>query len=1335
MTPRGRKRVLWLALGSALALFGFVGFLRTHLAWDNACTLARRTLPALLGLEVGIGQCEVDPLTRTLKLRGLSLFLPKAEEPLLAVDRAEFTIRSVQPFWRKVELESLRLSRPRINLSMAPGTHEPSSRGCPFGALRFVQMDRIEVRDAEVRIDWGEGRRAEVQGLDADWRLQRGVAEVQLNASRGFVQPAPDRKLPLIRLAATGELDPGGEWLSLTNSELAVDEMTLSVVGRVDQLCSPSAALDAQLFLPLRSVRRVLGGSWEAKGSVWVKAAVSGTLVSPSVAVDIGGTGVEAGALRPDHFSAHVSYADSEIVLEEFVLPAGTGEVTLRGRLGLSGNYPVEVTLDSQEAQFAKVLEKCGLPGAWVDFPVTAHASAGGVLLPTPRLEGDADVRVGRFLLATRPFDAPEESGRNLLTFAQADVNVGVRVLADRVDLHDFKVTSGRSQAQGDVSLFFDAHRGLLIRSRSPTLDLSDFGYIAGFRWQGQGAAEVVISGPYSDPKIEASYDMRDFEFWNFALGVVQGRLTYGDRVLAFPAASGQKGKTQYQGFGELRFEREKDGGLWAVLKVSVPKGRTEDLVDILLPLHSSIELLQGEVTGEMSGSVDVDSRVDDLAGTMTVALRNTLFSGRRLGDGSAVLRFVGGRSLDLEKTTLKGPLGTFSAEGSFGFDGPIAYEFRGDDVSTAELLGGGRAGRWRLHGPLTFVGRMYGDRNSPVVSAYLTSSKLMLGEASLGDVHLEGTVAGRDLTVWGKPFTGGAIDFNSKLKEPFPYTATLQLALNDLKAILPNRSATQGMTGSLRGTVSAEGNFRESKSLAVHGAIEQLVLQKGEFAGENVGRTNLSYAGGRFGVDSFLFRGHNTELSMAGWLGPENMDFKVHGSADLRLLEVLGPVLEAGLRGSDPAEDSLARSEEGESEEGLSSVFERLAGRLDVAAAATGSFRAPSISGSAEIREARAVLRDQPVAIRGLSGRAEFSEARILLQDVHGTLNEGRAALRGDIRLEKSSVKHLELGLQIDEVSLNPLESVPLTVTGELLLYGAPRALVLGGDLDLLKFHYERPVVLETLIADIRKRRSGRTPAANAREWLTFDVGIHARGDVRLDNNLAKTRLTGDLRLTGTNLRPGLLGTIETVQGGQLFFRGSQFAITQGLLEFKDKRSVDAVFDLHAQSQVREYLVHLHAFGRTSDAQFVLTSEPELSEGDILSLLALGVTSKDRSLASEAGAGLAAEALFNASGLDRQVQKFLPRNPLLRDLSFHISTTYNDATGLVEPTAQLESKFLTEQLKLEMSQPVLGKGTKAQAEYRFHDRLSAEAQWDSESSGYSFGNLGLLLKLRWEVE
>ena len=107
----------------------------------------------------------------------------------------------------------------------------------------------------------------------------------------------------------------------------------------------------------------------------------------------------------------------------------------------------------------------------------------------------------------------------------------------------------------------------------------------------------------------------------------------------------------------------------------------------------------------------------------------------------------------------------------------------------------------------------------------------------------------------------------------------------------------------------------------------------------------------------------------------------------------------------------------------------------------------------------------------------------------------------------------------------------------------------------------------------------------------------------------------------------------------------------------------------------------------------------------------------------------------MSVTGLDRQVERFLPKNAVLRDLTIRVATLYNGATGLVEPTPQLESKLLTEQLKIRIAQPVSGRGTRAQAEYQFTDRISAQVQWDNENVDYSFGNLGLDLKLRWDVE
>ena len=68
--PSRRRRLL--AVGLVLALVaGGLTFLmvgRSRFAWDRACTLARRQLPGLLGADVGLGRCEVDPAGRTIRI-------------------------------------------------------------------------------------------------------------------------------------------------------------------------------------------------------------------------------------------------------------------------------------------------------------------------------------------------------------------------------------------------------------------------------------------------------------------------------------------------------------------------------------------------------------------------------------------------------------------------------------------------------------------------------------------------------------------------------------------------------------------------------------------------------------------------------------------------------------------------------------------------------------------------------------------------------------------------------------------------------------------------------------------------------------------------------------------------------------------------------------------------------------------------------------------------------------------------------------------------------------------------------------------------------------------
>jgi translocation and assembly module TamB len=1284
-------------------------FLRAPFAWDQTCTLLREGLPEVLGVELGVGRCEVDPLTQSLTLTGVSVFTPGAAEPVFAADQVTASLSGVDFWTRRLRIDQVKVRRPRIRLDLTKrtppsATAKDASLGCPLWPLQRVVVDTLDVQGAEIAIQLPEGRRMELSGLNVGWGTRRGQSELHLETSQGLLGLGAGQKdLTLAELRVEGTFDPAHLGLVINRGELTLEELNVALSGKVEDLCHPAPALEAQIFLPLGMLTKVKRELPPLSGHAFAHVSTRGPLSEPILTAEVQGQGLAVGDIRAGDFHSRLSYAQHELLVDELSLATGPGSVRAAGKVRLSSGFPVTGTVDLKDASFGEILARAGLPGSWVDYLATGHASVRGRLWPV-QVSGDLDLKVDRFRLTTHAYDAPHPpKGPPLLAFGDARVRVGYRILPDRAELSGGRVETLHSSALADATLYF-SNEGLTLHAVSDALDVSDFGHLGVMRWRGRGGASVEISGPYNAPRIHTTVQAHELELDEYALGVAQGKLNYdADGHLRMPAVTGQKGRTPYTGSVDLDFTGD---DLVAHGRVEVADGRVEDLVDVVARLspHFFSYFQGGLMRGRTSASLAFDSPFSAFDGKATLEVKDLTYEDRRLGEGRMAFTFDHGEFLSLAKSTFHGPLGETFIEGRYGFDdGALDYRLGASKGSLKELLKISAP----IGGELTAGAEVHGNSDVPVVQGYVSSPDVLMNGQSLGPLHLEGRSEGQDVQVFGTLFgeTHGLAHF--KLQEGVPYDATLQVAVKKLSPFLPGVAAAHGLGGILEGTLVARGLLLDSASWRAVLSLKRLGLTRGDFAGQIATPVDLQYAGGRLSVEDVSFTAPNTQLAVSGWVDSQALEVKLRGAMDMRLFESFVPGLE------------------------------RSGGQLELSASASGPLGSPAVVGTASFQDVRLALRDAPVDVRGLSGRAEFSASRILLEDVQGALNEGRLTLRGDWTLAAGSIPKMEVSAQLDEVKWRLGEDLPLTLSGELFLAGRPAAAVLSGDLDAGKLRYDKPVVLENLLAGLLKRPASSSAAVfgsaeKPKEWLTLDVGVRVK-EARVENNLAHAKISGNLRLTGTNVRPGLVGTLETGEGSQAFYRGNQFAVTQGILELKDKYGLSGSIDVHAESQVRDYLVRLHAFGPLAKTQVTFDSDPILGQADILSLLTLGVTSRDKGNTAMTGTGLAAEVFLNYSGLDQQVQKFLPKTPLFKDISLHVATAYNDASGLVEPTAQLESKFLVDQLKLRMSQPVSGHGYRAQAEYRIDDRLSAQAQWDNEQADTTYGNLGIDLKLRWD--
>ena len=1293
-------------------------FLRTRFARDQACTLVRTRLPAALGMDVRIGRCELDPLAQTVTLRDLAILPHGATEPTLSADWVEVSVTGME-FWSgRLALGKLNIQRAHLRLDFsgeqspsalpAKGVLSTSRSACPLDALKKVSLDSLKIEGAELSVKLSQGGQLELSGLNLRWATRRDVAEYHLETSAGSVKLGRGGKdFAVAELRAEGSFKMQDLELRVTRGELTLDDLNLAFSGKADHLCHPVVNADGQLYLPLKTAAKALASPLPMDGHLLGHVTVSGSLPEPLVFAELAGQNLQVGKFRPGDFSARLAYAAQVVTVQDLSFSAGPGKVRAAGTVKLTSGFPLKGAVELKQASFAQILARAGIAGSWVDWLSTGRISLQGHLSPAVALNGELELKTERFRLTPHAHDEPARGRAPLLTYEAGSARLSFHIAKDRAELLQARLTSAHSAVTGGATLFFKGEEGLSLKVSVEALDLQDFSALAGIPWRGRGTATLQLEGPYTRPRISAGIDLNGLEFANLALGAAQGPLQYRDGQLRLPVVAGQKGRTRYTGQVALDFTGP---SVLTRVQADFKQGRIEDVVDLTAKLAPGFasNFQGGALVGGAAGSVRLEIAGNELEGLAAVALENLAYRGRRLGAGSLRLHFTRSGSVILEKTTLRGPLGVSSLEGSYDSRGALDALFRVDALSLPELLGSRTPLSSQVAGVMTLVGKIGGTADFPEVSGYLTSPELLVGRRGFGALRLEGRLEGKELDVFGTTFGDTHAAAHLTLSGSFPYHATMKLSLPEIRPFLPAGAVAQGLSGTLDGDLSVQGELLKPASLRASAKIGRVQLFRGDYAGRNVAPFSVQYAQGKLALQEFVFAAPNTQLTLSGWAGPEALDLTMHGSLDMRLLESLLPGLE------------------------------RTGGTVDLTAEATGRVDNPSLVGGAQLHDVHFSLRNQPVEVRSLTGRVEFSAARVLLEDVQGILNDGRLALHGDLVLSHFQVARMEVGAQLDEVSWRLGEDVPLTASGELFLQGKPTALTLTGDLDIQKLRYDRPLVLETMLTDLLKSRSHRSYAGTSQErpveWLLLDVGVHLK-DARVDNNVARAKIVGNLKVTGSNVRPGLVGTVETGEGSQAYYRGNQFVLTQGQVELKNKNGLDGLFDVHAQTQAREYLVRLHAFGRLSKPQVLLSAEPQLSEADILSLLTLGVTSRDKGNTTRTGTGLAAEVFLNYSGLDRQVQKFLPKNPVLRDLSFHISTTYNDANGLVEPTAQLESKFLVDQLKLRMSQPVSGRGTRAQAEYRFDDRLSAQGQWDNEQSNYTFGNLGLDLKLRWDVD
>jgi hypothetical protein len=327
-----------------------------------------------------------------------------------------------------------------------------------------------------------------------------------------------------------------------------------------------------------------------------------------------------------------------------------------------------------------------------------------------------------------------------------------------------------------------------------------------------------------------------------------------------------------------------------------------------------------------------------------------------------------------------------------------------------------------------------------------------------------------------------------------------------------------------------------------------------------------------------------------------------------------------------------------------LAPQVRRIDGTAAINVRVAGTVEKPVLSGSAsvDLKDARMDNENIP-ALGAFRAQLGFNEDTLRFNTFEGELGGGKFKLGGTIRLPKPTEPVFDLSLQSSEVLVLRNDAITVRADTDIKLNGPLAAASVGGTVYITHSRYFKEIDILPIAMPGKSKPAPKTartldtgisfPQPPLRDWK-FDLAIKTKPNdsFLIRGNLANGAAALDLKFAGTGLAPYLEGTVHIEQfNASLPF--SKLSISRGFVYFVKDAPFQPSLDIQADSQTRDYLVHAYIYGKATDPQLQLSSEPPLQYSDIVSLLATGVTTSELAgnadvLASKA-AMLAIEELY----------------------------------------------------------------------------------------------------------
>jgi translocation and assembly module TamB len=619
-------------------------------------------------------------------------------------------------------------------------------------------------------------------------------------------------------------------------------------------------------------------------------------------------------------------------------------------------------------------------------------------------------------------------------------------------------------------------------------------------------------------------------------------------------------------------------------------------------------------ITGPADGTLDLTGRPPDYGGELVAAVSPAAVAG--LGFERLDVELAWNESeLVLRRMALLSFAGEVAGEGTYRFaDDALDLRFASGEGGL-ELAAQPFSGLWgdRVTGKLALTGAIRGTMERPegevdgTIAGFALRGRDLSPEgeprihARLGDGRLEADVSLPGLLEirGGGPFVPGesvaiALDIASERLDRWVEVAAGTAVPDFTGAIGAKLTLVQSAGGPLTGELVAD-----RLDLAHRGRSVGLIEPARVSLDGSVLRIATLYLGDAGGRD---------ELFVAGSVPiaeESRLDLKVQAAASVDWFEEwLGLDLD---------------------------------GRIELLSTVGGSLARPEWNGEAALRDARLIPPRLPHTLDRMSALVLFYPEAVVLDEARGEIGGGQVTAFGRLDLPHEG-RPLDYRFQtsIRDTTIRYPAGFLLRGGGDLTLQSTAEGRQVRGEIALARVDYLQDIDLSPTQIIQRFLTRTRLQVEETDDFLSstyLSVAVEGPGALRVRNNIARLDGSLDLTVRGTLANPVLFGEVVTVPGGTFEYGGNTYEIERGVLTFVNPSRIVPVVDLVTMTRIDDYEVQLTVGGSLDRLATNFSSNPPLSEYDVLALLATGSTTGDDTFSgsgSDAASGAqAAESLL----------------------------------------------------------------------------------------------------------